>query len=156
MGEEHRKNLIPVKTSKDSLNKFRSNSTLPKSYKQISSIPSEDHTKFKGRSIEIQSEDEELALIEELNNIKSLRQPDERQKIKDRQIREEESISQKIYKDENIIRNSSLDLDDGKLSLERYWDEDVVFKKQIWKENTLQKEFINDTVRSHFHKQFID
>lgn len=44
----------------------------------------------------------------------------------------------------------------GSTLLKRRWDDDVVFKNQSKNEPKVQKRFINDTVRSDFHKRFMD
>jgi hypothetical protein len=36
------------------------------------------------------------------------------------------------------------------------WDEDVVFKNQTRGEVKAQRRFINDTVRSDFHRKFLE
>lgn len=35
------------------------------------------------------------------------------------------------------------------------WDDDVVFKNQARSEPKAQRRFINDTIRSDFHKRFL-
>jgi protein CWC15 len=40
--------------------------------------------------------------------------------------------------------------------VKRRWDDDVVFKNQARTEPKRQKRFINDTVRSDFHRRFLD
>lgn len=42
------------------------------------------------------------------------------------------------------------------LQVKRRWDDDVVFKNQARTEPKQQKRFINDTVRSDFHRRFLD
>ena len=48
---------------------------------------------------------------------------------------------------------------DNELSLyvqvKRRWDDDVVFKNQARGEPKVQKRFINDTIRSDFHRRFL-
>lgn len=41
------------------------------------------------------------------------------------------------------------------LQVKRRWDDDVVFKNQARGEPKAQKRFINDTIRSDFHKRFL-
>ena len=42
------------------------------------------------------------------------------------------------------------------VQVKRRWDDDVVFKNQARTEPKQQKRFINDTVRSDFHRRFLD
>lgn len=44
---------------------------------------------------------------------------------------------------------------DVSFSVKRRWDEDCVFKNQARGEPKQQKRFINDTIRSDFHKRFL-
>lgn len=46
--------------------------------------------------------------------------------------------------------------DEPTFQVKRRWDDDVVFKNQARTEPKRQKRFINDTVRSDFHKRFLD
>ena len=39
--------------------------------------------------------------------------------------------------------------------LKRRWDDDVVFKNQSRGEQQQKKRFVNDTIRSDFHKKFL-
>ncbi len=41
-------------------------------------------------------------------------------------------------------------------AVKRRWDEDVVFKNQARSEPKQQKRFINDTIRSDFHRRFLE
>ena len=41
-------------------------------------------------------------------------------------------------------------------SIKRRWDDDVVFRNQTRNEPKKQKRFINDTIRSDFHRRFLD
>lgn len=41
-------------------------------------------------------------------------------------------------------------------ALKRRWDEDVVFRNQARGEPKQQRRFINDTIRSDFHRRFLD
>ena len=45
---------------------------------------------------------------------------------------------------------------DGDVSTRRRWDEDVVFRNQTRNQPKKQKRFINDTIRSDFHRRFLD
>ena len=45
---------------------------------------------------------------------------------------------------------------DVAFGVKRRWDEDVVFKNQTRGEVKPTRRFINDTVRSDFHRKFLD
>ncbi|KVI02372.1 hypothetical protein Ccrd_019365 [Cynara cardunculus var. scolymus] len=59
---------------------------------------------------------------------------------------------------EDRIVPRSADADDADVDInsdEERWDDDVVFKNQARGENKPQKRFINDTIRSDFHRKFL-
>ena len=41
-------------------------------------------------------------------------------------------------------------------SVKRRWDDDVVFKNQTRGEPERKKRFVNDTIRSDFHRRFLN
>ena len=43
----------------------------------------------------------------------------------------------------------------GHAQVKRRWDDDVVFRNQARGEPKAQKRFINDTIRSDFHRRFL-
>lgn len=45
---------------------------------------------------------------------------------------------------------------DGSFAIKRSWDDDVVFRNQTRGEPKAQKRFINDTIRSDFHRRFLE
>ncbi|EER05302.1 conserved hypothetical protein, partial [Perkinsus marinus ATCC 50983] len=44
----------------------------------------------------------------------------------------------------------------GSMQLKRRWDDDTVFKNQSRNQPKGKKRFINDAVRSDFHRKFLD
>ncbi len=42
------------------------------------------------------------------------------------------------------------------VAIKRRWDDDVVFRNQTRGEVKAQRRFINDTVRSDFHRRFLE
>uniref|UniRef100_A0A0K0ESZ8 Pre-mRNA-splicing factor Cwf15/Cwc15 n=1 Tax=Strongyloides stercoralis TaxID=6248 RepID=A0A0K0ESZ8_STRER len=104
------------------------------------------------------SEDDNEALLAELARIKK-----ERAEAKSREEAEKASEEERI-RNENLLKGNpllNLDSSSKKASffVERRWDDDVVFKNcakgqddKSKRENT----FINDTIRSAFHRKFMD
>lgn len=92
-------------------------------------------------------DDEETALLLEYERIKREREEKE-QKEKDEKF-------EKMTKDEQkeIINNNPLF--DENYSLKKRWYEETVFRNQTKTEPKVKKRFINDTVRSDFHKNFL-
>merc|ERR1712070_985678 len=98
------------------------------------------------------SEDEEEDLISELKHIKKCIEP--KIYVREDFRRENEKISE-IYNVFNGKKNISKKVDKLKKDLNKRWTEDVVFNNQA-KELKTHRVFINDTIRSDFHRRFID
>ncbi|KAG5297844.1 Cwf15/Cwc15 cell cycle control family protein [Histoplasma ohiense] len=94
-------------------------------------------------------EDETAELMRELEKIKRERAE---QKAKEEQERE---AQEKEKREVDIARGNPL-LNPQDFSVKRRWDDDVVFKNQArGTENRGKKEFVNDLLRSDFHKRFM-
>ncbi|POS86323.1 Cwf15/Cwc15 cell cycle control protein, partial [Erysiphe pulchra] len=95
-------------------------------------------------------EDETAELQRELEKIK-------RERAEKRELEEQEKVAQEEAKRErdiaqgNPLLNSKTDF-----NIKRRWDDDVVFKNQArGTETKVKKEFVNDLLRSDFHKKFM-
>ncbi|KAL3486603.1 Pre-mRNA-splicing factor Cwf15/Cwc15 [Aspergillus germanicus] len=98
---------------------------------------------------ESDDEDEAAELMRELEKIKKERLA---QKEKEEREREAEEEEQREY---DIARGNPL-LNPTELNMKRRWDDDVVFKNQArGTEDKRGKEFVNDLLRSDFHKKFM-
>lgn len=99
------------------------------------------------------SEDDTQELLAELNRIKHERALEESKR------EEEKKVKENKIRMENILSGNPL-LNSGKSSnfkVKRRWDDDVVFKNCAKDEPTdRKKSFINDTLRSEFHKKFME
>ncbi|XP_024960038.1 protein CWC15 homolog isoform X1 [Cynara cardunculus var. scolymus] len=95
-------------------------------------------------------EDDTEALLAELEQIKK-----ERAEEKLRKEREEQEEELKLKEAELIRGNPLLNNATTSFNVKRRWDDDVVFKNQARGENKPQKRFINDTIRSDFHRKFL-
>jgi protein CWC15 len=98
-------------------------------------------------------EDETALLMKELEKIKH-----ERALEKQRQEEEEASKRQEEREKEIAYGNRLLNPpQEGEFNVKRDWTEDTVFKKQAKTfTNSKQKGFVNDLLRSDFHRKFID
>ncbi|KAF8410886.1 hypothetical protein HHK36_003423 [Tetracentron sinense] len=94
-------------------------------------------------------EDDTEALFAELEQIKKERA--EEKLRKDRQEQEEELK----VKEAELIRGNPLLNNTTSFNVKRRWDDDVVFKNQTRGEFKTPKRFINDTIRSDFHRKFL-
>jgi protein CWC15 len=91
------------------------------------------------------SDDEEL--LRELEKIKKERELERLEKEK-----EEIETQERKEMEEVLNSNPLMKADTG---LKRKWNDDVIFKNQARDEPKSQKRFINDTIRSDFHKKFM-
>lgn len=96
-------------------------------------------------------EDDTEALLAELEQIKKERA--EEKARHERQIQEEEL---KVKESELMRGNPLLNINNPtNFNVKRRWDDDVVFKNQTRGEAKAPKRFINDTIRSDFHRKFL-
>lgn len=102
-------------------------------------------------------EDEDLeALQAELERIKAERAAEKAKKDAEAAQQEEEERREELLRSNPMLRQE-LGIDAGPaFGVKRRWDDDVVFKNQARTEPKKQKRFINDTVRSDFHRRFLD
>ncbi|KAI5298710.1 complexed with cef1p [Ascosphaera atra] len=94
-------------------------------------------------------EDETAELMRELEKIKKERAEQKEKEEREKAEREQEA------REVEIARGNPL-LNPQDFSIKRRWDDDVVFKNQArGTENKRDKEFVNDLLRSDFHKRFM-
>ena len=105
-------------------------------------------------------EDDTAALLAELEKIKK-----ERAAAAAEAAVAAAADDERKFEAEAATGNPLLDIggttDDGTMSsaafgLKRRWDEDVVFRNQARDEPKQQRRFINDTIRSDFHRRFLN
>ena len=98
------------------------------------------------------SEDDTQELLAELNRIKRERAQDEARKEAERKINEERIRMENILSGNPLLNSTKSDF-----KVKRRWDEDVVFKNCARNEpESKERPFINDTLRSEFHKKFME
>lgn len=109
-----------------------------------------------------ESDDDTAALLEELNKIKR-----ERAQEADKKEVERKQEDERIRMENILSGNPLLNYSSGKggavggaaggMKVKRRWDDDVVFKNCARAEPDRKAiGFINDTLRSEFHKKFMD
>lgn len=99
------------------------------------------------------SEDDTQALIAELNRIKKERAIEEAKREEEKRDYENKIRMENILSGNPLLASSK----SNDFKVKRRWDDDVVFKncaKDDLKEK--DKSFINDTLRSDFHKKFME
>lgn len=102
------------------------------------------------------SDDDTAALLAELNKIKRERAVENEKKEMDRK-QEEERIRMENILSGNPLLNYSAASTKSDLKIKRRWDDDVVFKNCARSEpDRKTPAFINDSLRSEFHKKFME
>ncbi|KAK6435990.1 hypothetical protein LTR95_007821 [Oleoguttula sp. CCFEE 5521] len=101
---------------------------------------------------EDESEDEEAELMRELAKIKAERAETAAKEAAEQANRDEEQREKDIALG-NPLLNKTADY-----GVKRRWDDDVVFKNQArgTEERGKEKRFVNDLLRSDFHRKFMD
>jgi hypothetical protein len=106
-------------------------------------------------------EDDTEALMRELNRIKQERAAEAQRLEAEKKTREEKIRVENILKG-NPLLNSSKSSSGGapsgdiEFKVKRRWDDDVVFKNCAKLDESKKKGFVNDTLRSEFHKKFME
>lgn len=95
-------------------------------------------------------EEDTEELMRELAKIKKEREAEE-EKAKEQQRK----VDERARRDE-VFRGNPLLQASGDLSLKRKWDDDTVFKNQARTAPKQKQRYINDAVRSDFHKKFLN
>ena len=105
------------------------------------------------------SDDDTAALMAELQKIKREKAAEEREKEEMRQQEEERIRMENILSGNPLLRDKyapSSAADKSNLKVKRRWDDDVVFKNCSRAEpDKKEKTFINDSLRSEFHRKFM-
>ncbi|KAI9762271.1 MAG: complexed with cef1p, partial [Candelina submexicana] len=99
---------------------------------------------------ESDEEDETAELLRELDKIKR-----ERAEQREREEREKAALAEE-QREVDIAKGNPL-LNGKDFNVKRRWDDDVIFKNQArGTEDKRKKEFVNDLLRSDFHKRFMN
>ncbi|MCJ1413403.1 complexed with cef1p [Ptychographa xylographoides] len=99
---------------------------------------------------ESEEEDETAELLRELEKIKKERAEQREREEREKAVEEQEKRENDIASG-NPLLNPTQDF-----NVRRRWDDDVVFKNQArGTDDKRKKEFVNDLLRSDFHKRFM-
>ncbi|XP_013392698.1 spliceosome-associated protein CWC15 homolog [Lingula anatina] len=101
-------------------------------------------------------EDDTAALLAELQKIKKERASEAAKKEAERKAEEERIRMENIIKGNPLLHNQA-DTAKTDFKVKRRWDDDVVFKNCArGEEDKSKRGFINDSLRSEFHKKFME
>lgn len=102
-------------------------------------------------------DDEEAELLAELERIKKERAEEAAKKTAQEAAEVEEAERAELMGGNPLLAGKLSAAGGGaSFALKRRWDEDVVFRNQARGEPKQQRRFINDTIRSDFHRRFLD
>ncbi|KAM7293551.1 spliceosome-associated protein CWC15 homolog [Ixodes scapularis] len=98
-------------------------------------------------------EDDTAELMAELNRIKKERAQEEAKREAERKVQEERIRMENILSGNPLLNSTK-----AEFKVKRRWDDDVVFKNCAKGdlEGSKERHFINDTLRSEFHKKFME
>lgn len=95
-------------------------------------------------------EDDEAELLAELARIRKEREQEAAKKAADEALQKQAALQEEVIHGNPLFPRGQPDF-----QVKRRWDDDVVFKNQARGEPKAQKRFINDTIRSDFHRRFL-
>uniref|UniRef100_A0A7S1SNE1 Cwf15/Cwc15 cell cycle control protein n=1 Tax=Tetraselmis chuii TaxID=63592 RepID=A0A7S1SNE1_9CHLO len=95
--------------------------------------------------------DDEAELLAELERIKKERAEEEARKAAEEASKAEQEKEEELRRGNPLLHGT-----DASFGVKRRWDDDVVFKNQARGEPKAQRRFINDTIRSDFHRRFLN
>ena len=102
-----------------------------------------------------EDDEDEAALLREYVKIKQEREDIQKKKEEEKAREREEAENEEIMND-NPLYNKDEEENEGVYSLQRKWYDETVFKNQARIQKKEKKRFINDTVRSDFHRDFMN
>lgn len=100
-----------------------------------------------------ESDDETAELMAELQKIKRERAAEAAKKEEQKRIEDERIRTETILSGNPLLNLQGAS--GGSMKVKRRWDDDVVFKNCAKDEEKKDGTFINDTLRSEFHKKFM-
>jgi len=120
--------------------------------------PIEDSEDDSDGSDDDDDDDDTAALMAELQKIKKEKAVEEAEKEEERKHEEERIRMENILSGNPLLKDKyAPTTDKSDLRLKRRWDDDVVFKNCSRAEpDKKEKTFINDSLRSDFHRKFMD
>ncbi|OQV24036.1 Spliceosome-associated protein CWC15-like protein [Hypsibius exemplaris] len=103
-------------------------------------------------------EDDTAELMAELNRIKKEREAEQNKKDELKKLDDERIRMENLLHGNPLLAKKTAASSGGDFTVKRRWDDDVVFKNcaKGQDDKNKPKNFINDSLRSEFHKKFMD
>lgn len=106
------------------------------------------------------SDDDEAELLAELARIKREREEQAAHKAAEESAAAEAAEREEMMRGNPLLHEklaaSGVDIASANFAMKRRWDDDVVFRNQARTEPKKQRRFVNDTLRSDFHRRFLE
>uniref|UniRef100_A0A8V5FV64 Uncharacterized protein n=1 Tax=Melopsittacus undulatus TaxID=13146 RepID=A0A8V5FV64_MELUD len=108
--------------------------------------------------LEDSDDDDTAALLAELEKIKKERAEEQARKEQEQKAEEERIRMENILSGNPLLNLTGPAQPQANFKVKRRWDDDVVFKNcaKGLDESKKDKRFVNDTLRSEFHKKFME
>ncbi|XP_064615080.1 protein CWC15 homolog [Liolophura sinensis] len=119
-----------------------------------SNLDADDPVDDEDEDSDSDDEDDTAALLAELQKIKKERASEKAKQEAEKKVEEERIRTENILKGNPLLNQEKM----AEFKVKRRWDDDVVFKNCAKGDEERQKGrgFINDTLRSEFHKKFME
>ena len=105
---------------------------------------------------EEEEQDDTEALMRELEKIKKEREIERLEKARNALINQERQRLEKYENDRESSILKSNPLINQDFTVKRRWDEDVIFRNTAREEDKPKRRFVNDMLRSDFHRKFME
>ncbi|CAI9736953.1 spliceosome-associated protein CWC15 homolog [Octopus vulgaris] len=117
-----------------------------------SNLDADDPVDDEDEESDSEDDDDTMELMEELKKIKKERLAEAAKLEAERKVEEERIRKENILKGNPLLNQEKIDF-----KVKRRWDDDVVFKNCAkGGDDRKGRGFINDTLRSEFHKKFME
>ena len=124
--------------------------------KRVDADDSDDDDDDDDDDDESDSEDDTAALLAELERIKKERAEASARREADDAERDALEKAEALASGNPLLDLKDASGGDDAFVAKRRWDDDVVFKNQTRGEPRAKKRFVNDTIRSDFHRRFLN
>jgi len=124
--------------------------------KRVDADDSDDDDDDDDDDDESDSEDDTAALLAELERIKKERADASARREADDAERDALEKAEALASGNPLLDLKDASGGDDAFVAKRRWDDDVVFKNQTRGEPRAKKRFVNDTIRSDFHRRFLN
>jgi protein CWC15 len=125
-------------------------------FKEIANLDRDDTDSEDQDEDSDEDEDDTAELMKELEKIKQERLQ-EQERIEQEKLEEEQKeLQERALTGNPLLNDFDVASTSSTFAIKRRWDDDVIFKNQARTEEEPRKRFINDMLRSDFHRKFMN